>query len=167
MGISIRRETPADAAAVRRVEELAFARADEAALVDALRAHGNVTLSLVAEEDGRVVGHVLFSPVVIGATAAVGLAPLAVLPQCQRRGIGAALVERGLAECRAAGHECAVVLGEPEYYARFGFESAARYGVRCEFDAPEGAFMMVALRPGALAGLSGVARYLPEFGAVA
>lgn len=163
----IRHEAPEDAAAVRRVVELAFGRADEAALVDALSARGKVTLSLVAEEDGCVVGHVLFSPVTIETVVGVGLAPLAVLPEFQRRGIGAELVRRGLAECRAAGHECAVVLGEPEYYRRFGFETAARHGVRCEFDAPEEAFMIVALLPGALAGLGGVARYQPEFGAVA
>lgn len=162
----IRHETPEDVAAVRRVEELAFGRTDEAALVDALRARGKVTLSLVAEEAACVVGHVLLSPVTIGTATAVGLAPLAVLPQCQRRGIGSGLVRRGLAECRAAGHECAVVLGEPDYYRRFGFETAARHGVRCEFDVPEEAFMMLALRPGALADLGGVARYEPEFGAV-
>ena len=163
----IRHETPADLASVRRVEELAFARTEEAALVDALHAQGKVTLSLVAEEEGCVVGHVLFSAVTIGSRTGVGLGPLAILPECQRRGIGAALVRRGLAQCRAAGHEFAVVLGEPAYYGRFGFETAARHGVRCEFDAPEDAFMILALRPGALAGLGGVARYQPEFGSVA
>jgi len=162
----IRHETPEDVAAVRRVEEVAFGRIDEAVLVDALRARGQVALSLVAEEDACVVGHVLFSPVTIGTSAAVGLAPLAVLPEYQGLGIGAQLVRRGLAECRAAGHECAVVLGEPDYYRRFGFETATRHGVRCEFDAPEEAFMILALRAGALAGLGGVARYQTEFGAV-
>jgi putative acetyltransferase len=163
----IRREASADVPAVRLVEERAFGRPEEAALVDALRAHGQMVLSLVAEVDGRVVGHVAFSPVTIGSRTGVGLAPLAVLPECQRRGAGAELVRRGLAECRAAGHDFAVVLGEPAYYARFGFEPAARHGARCEFDAPEDAFMILALRPGALAGLGGVARYAPEFGAVA
>ena len=163
----IRFETPPDVDAIRHVEERAFARGDEAALVDALRAGGKATVSLVAEEEGHVVGHVLFSPVTIGAATGVGLAPVAVLPEHQGRGIGAALVRRGLAECRAAGHDFAVVLGEPAYYARFGFETAARHGVRCEFDAPDDAFMLVALRPGALAGLAGLARYAPEFGAVA
>ncbi len=163
----IRQETPADLASVRRVEELAFARTEEAALVDALRAHGKVSLSLVAEEDGCVVGHVLFSAATIGSRTGVGLGPLAVLPECQGRGIGAELVRRGLAECRVAGHEFAVVLGEPAYYGRFAFETAARHGVRCEFDAPEDAFMILALRPGALDGFGGVARYQPEFGSVA
>jgi putative acetyltransferase len=162
----IRHETPEDVAAVRRVEELAFGRTDEAALVDALRAHGKVTLSLVAEEDACVVGHVLFSQVEIGAAPGVGLAPFVVLLERQRRGIGAELVRRGLAECRASGHECAVVLGEPEYYRRSGFETAAHHGVRCEFDAPDEAFMILALRPGALAGLGGIAHYQPEFGDV-
>jgi putative acetyltransferase len=163
----IRRETSADAEVIRLVEERAFGRHEEAALVDAVRAHGRVVTSLVAEEAGRVVGHVLFSAVAVGPRTGVGLAPLAVLPEHQRRGIGAELVRCGLAECRAAGHDFAVVLGEPAYYRRLGFEPAARHGVRCEFDAPEDAFMIVALRPGALAGLAGVARYAPEFGAVA
>jgi putative acetyltransferase len=163
----IRREMAADEEAIRRVEERAFGRREEAALVDALRAHGRITLSLVAEMDGRVIGHVAFSPVTVESRTGVGLAPLAVLPECHRRGVGAELVRRGLAECRAAGHEFAVVLGASAYYCRFGFEPAARHGVRCEFDAPEDAFMLLALRPGALAGLAGVARYAPEFGAVA
>jgi putative acetyltransferase len=163
----IRRETSPDAEPIRRVEEHAFGRGEEAALVHALRAHGGLTLSLVAEEHGQVVGHVAFSKVTIEARTGVGLAPLAVLPKYQRRGFGSALVRRGLAECRAAGHDFAVVLGEPAYYGRFGFEPAAPHGVRCEFDAPEDAFMILALRPGALAGLAGVARYAPEFGAVA
>lgn len=163
----IRREVPADPEAIRLAVERAFGRREEAALVGALRAHGRITLSLVAEENGQVVGHVAFSPVTIGVRTGVGLAPLAVLPACQRRGVGSELVRRGLAECRAARHDFAVVLGEPAYYGRFGFQPAARHGVRCEFDAPEDAFMILALRPRALTGLAGVARYAPEFGAVA
>ena len=115
--MTVRPERPGDAAAIRRVNEAAFGRAAEADLVDALRAHGRVSRSLVAERAGMIVGHILFSPVRIDSgrtsTAAIGLAPMAVLPAHQRAGIGSLLVRTGLAECRRAGHGCVVVLGHP------------------------------------------------------
>lgn len=136
-------------------------------MVCRLREGGKVTLSLVAVEDDRVVGHILFSPVTIESEAevraAAGLAPLAVLPELQRSGIGSRLVRAGLEECRNAGHECVVVLGHPDYYPRFGFVPAICYGVRCEFDVPDEAFMVIELREGALRGRAGTARYQPEF----
>ena len=96
-----------DLTAIRHVHEQAFGRPAEANLVDALRAHGKILLSLVAVQDDRVVGHILFSPVTIesaeGAWPAVGLGPMAVLPALQRQGIGSLLVTTGLAECRQAG----------------------------------------------------------------
>jgi putative acetyltransferase len=113
----VRRERPEDIAAVRRVNECAFARPDEANLVDTLRMGSKVTLSLVAVEDGQIVGHILFSPVTIESGdrtfPAAGLGPMAVLPERQRRGIGSQLVKAGLKECRNAGHDCVVVLGHP------------------------------------------------------
>jgi putative acetyltransferase len=175
----VRPETPADAAAVRDVVTRAFGRADEARLVELLRAAGMATIALVAERDGRVVGHVLFSPVTLdGAPIGLGLAPLAVAPAVQRQGIGAALVRAGLAACRAA---CAaadagapgragasrpaavVVLGSPAYYGRFGFVAAERHALRSEYDVPPGTFQVLELRPGALAGRSGLVRYADEF----
>ena len=154
-------------AAIRRVNEQAFGRAAEAALVDGLRAHGRVSLSLVAERDGEVIGHILFSPVRIDSglesTAGLGLAPMAVLPAHQRAGIGSLLVRAGLAECRRAGHGCVVVLGHPEYYPRFGFVPASRHGLAWEHPAPDEAFMVLPLREGAIAAAGGVVRYAPEF----
>jgi len=167
MAVGVRDERPGDVAAVRAVVTDAFGRPDEAHLVDLLRAAGKATVSLVAERDCRVVGHVLFSPVVLdGAPAAAGLAPLAVLPAAQRQGIGAALVRLGLARCRAAGHGYVVVLGDPAYYGRFGFVAAERFGLGCEYDVTPGAFQVLELAPGALAGHSGVVRYGAEFAAV-
>lgn len=164
---TVRDETPADAAAVRDVVTRAFGRADEAGLVDALRAAGKATVALVAVGDAAVVGHVLFSPVTLdGAPFGVGLAPLAVAPEAQRRGVGGALVLAGLARCRDGGHGIAVVLGDPDYYGRFGFVAAERHGIRSEYDVPPGAFQVLELRPGALAGLVGLVRYAPEFAAV-
>jgi len=163
----IRREQPEDIAAIHEVHELAFGRPAEADLVDALRARSKVTLSLVAVEDDRIVGHILFSPVTIDPTdrrfLAVGLAPMAVLPQRQRRGIGSQLVNAGLLECRNAGYECVVVLGHPAYYPRFGFVPASRYGLRSEYEVPDEAFMVLAWHAGVLKDRGGVVRYQPEF----
>jgi putative acetyltransferase len=166
----VRRERPDDRVAIRAVNELAFGSAVEADLVDVLRARGQATLSLVAIEADRVVGHVLFSPVSIesgGArVAALGLGPMAVLPERQRQDIGSLLVRTGLEASRDAGHECVVVLGHPGYYPRFGFTPASRHGVTWEHPAPDEAFMILELREGALGGRGGLVRYQPEFGGV-
>src|SRR5215204_5594172 len=127
--VTIRPETPADAAAVDDVNRLAFGGDAEAALVAALRAGGYARVSLVAEADEQVVGHVLFSRLPIEAGAgvvveALALAPLAVRPSFQRRGIGTRLVGAGLRACAGQGHRIVVVLGHPEYYPRFGFSAA-------------------------------------------
>ncbi len=132
---ALRPETPADLPAIRALITEAFARAEhasgtEAVIVDALRASGELALSLLAEQDGRVIGHVAFSPVVIdGASEWYGLGPVAVAPNRQGAGVGAALIEAGLARLRQAGAGGCVVLGDPGYYARFGFthDPALRY----------------------------------------
>lgn len=168
--IEIRAERAGDETAVRRVNELAFGQADEAALVDALRAAADPHISLVATDGGEIVGHIFFSPVSIepedSPFAAMGLAPMAVLPGHQRRGVGSALVRAGLEECRRIGHNVVVVLGHPEYYPRFGFRPASRAGLRCEYPVPDEVFMVVELEPGALAGRRGLVKYRPEFGEV-
>lgn len=106
MALFIRDETPADNEAVRSVNRLAFDQEAEARLVDALRNGGFARLSLVAEEEGQVVGHVFFSDLPItaegGTVAALALAPMAVLPELQRQGVGSALVRRALDICRGA-----------------------------------------------------------------
>ena len=163
----VRRERPEDVAAVRRVNERAFGRPDEARLVDSLRSAGKVVLSLVAVEDGQVVGHILFSPVTIeseGQTlSGVGLAPMAVLPEVQRHGIGSLLVKAGLSQCQHEGHSYVVVLGHPEYYPLFGFVPASTYGFRSEYEVPDEAFMIMGFRDEVLRGRGGVVRYQPEF----
>lgn len=163
----VRAETVEDRPAVRRVNELAFARAGEADLVDALRENAPAHVSLVAEEGGRVVGHIFFSPVAVesagGDWEAFGLGPMAVLPERQGRGVGSALVAEGLKECLRLGREVVFVLGHADYYPRFGFRPAGPLGIGCEFPAPEEFFMVAELRPGALAGRKGLVRYRPEF----
>ena len=168
--IRVRPETAEDAPAVRRVNELAFGHPEEAALVEALRDASVPHLSLVAVEDGHVVGHIFFSPVSIeseGSTfQAMGLAPMAVLPEYQGRGVGSELVREGLRECLLRGWKVVVVLGHPEYYPRFGFVPAVGKGLRSEYQVPDEVFMVAELEPGALGGRRGLVKYRREFGAV-
>lgn len=171
--ITIRAELTEDRTAVRRVNEGAFGRTTEADLVDALRAAAAPLLSLVAEEDGEVVGHLLFSPVTVETACPsdavpallLGLAPVAVLPEWQNRGVGSQLVREGLQACRKLGATAVVVLGHPEYYPRFGFVPASRFGLTCEYPVPDDVFMAQELVPGALTE-PGLVRYHPAFAAV-
>jgi len=169
--IGICQEEPGDVAGIRSVNENAFGQPEEANIVDALRAAGGVILSLVAVEEGEIVGHILFSPVTIesevGVFAAVGLAPMAVLPTHQRKGIGSKLVQTGLEKLRPMGHEAVIVLGHAEYYPRFGFVPASKYSIRWEMEVPDDVFMVLELKHGALHERGGVVRYRPEFTAVA
>lgn len=164
---TIREERCEDEAAVAAIVEQAFGRSLEAGLVSSLRREGAVALSLVAQQEGRVLGHVLFSPVIIEGDAegfpAAALAPLSVLPAFQRLGIGSALVSAGLARCREIGFSRVLVVGDPAYYQRFGFSPAAAAGIRFPGDVPQEAFMALALEPGALEGCAGTARYAPAF----
>lgn len=163
----IRREEAQDAPGVRAVNVTAFGSATEANIVDVLRSHACDVLSLVAEEDGAIVGHIMFSPVrVVGAPdlKAMALAPMAVAPQCQRGGIGSELVRAGLEECRRLGVETVFVVGHPAFYPRFGFAVASKFGFHCEFDVQDDAFMAAELIPGALARYSGTVYFHEAFG---
>lgn len=168
--ITMRHERPEDVPAIRNVIDAAFANPNEADLVDRLRDRGTITVSLVAEHMSDIVGHVCFSPVTIHSDAslfkAVGLGPVSVLPEYQRRGIGSLLVLAGLKECRRGGHKVAVVLGEPGFYLRLGFVQAKRYGIQYERDVPQEYFMAAELCQGALRSVRGIAEYQPEFGFV-
>lgn len=165
--IRIRPEVEPDYPAVRRINEEAFGQPAEAALVDALRSEVHPYVSLVADIDGEIVGHVFFSPVTIDdgetVTTAMALGPMAVRPSRQRRGIGTRLVRQGLAACRQIGHPVVFVLGHPEYYPRFGFAPAAPRGLRCTYPVPDDVFMVVELEPRALAGRRGTVRYHEAF----
>lgn len=166
----IRPETKDDIAAIRAVNELTFGRPGEAELVEKLRASGKILLSLVAIHDNEVAGHILFCPVTIesagGSFAAVGLGPMAVTPHLQRQGMGSSLVRSGLDTLRARQHEAVVVLGHPEFYGRFGFETSRKFGVGCQYEVPEEVFMLAELQPGAMAGRGGTVVYPVEFNEV-
>ena len=128
------------------------------------------TLSLVAEDQGNIVGHILFTPVTVDRdghqVTGMGLAPMAVAPNRQRQGIGTALIEHGLGLLRQRGCPFVIVLGHPEYYPRFGFERASRHGLACQWEGvPDEAFMALILDPEALRDVSGIARYRDEFDA--
>jgi putative acetyltransferase len=164
--MQIRPEQTADIAAIRKVNRAAFETSAEADLVDALRAQADPIVSLVADDARSVVGHIFFSPVTLSDhedLRIMGLAPMAVVPAEQRRGIGSSLIRAGLEQCWQLGYAAVVVVGHPTYYPRFGFVRASRFGIRCEYDVPDEAFMAHELSPGALAEKSGTIRYHPAF----
>jgi putative acetyltransferase len=165
--MEIRPERPADAARVRTVNEAAFEGSTEADLVELLHRQASPVISFVAEDAGEIVGHILFSPVTLlnhESARLMGLAPMAVAPSHQRRGIGSALVGAGLDACRRLDFGAVVVLGHPNYYPRFGFTPASRFGICCEYSVPEDVFMALELEPGYLTGKAGTARYHAAFG---
>ena len=168
----IRPEKEADFDAVRKVNTLAFGQAAEATLVDALRKSAELFISLVAVDDNQVVGHILFTPVSLesddstSTALGLGLAPMAVLPEYQRQGVGSGLVRAGLRECQRIGVNVVVVLGHPEYYPRFGFVPASQKGLTSEYPVPDEVFMAIELEPGALKGRRGLVKYRPEFAEV-
>ena len=162
----IRAEKECDREPVREVNISAFGTLSEANLVDTLRQHIQTTVSLVAEENGEVVGHIMFSPVSLSGhpnLKVMGLAPMAVTPAHQKKGVGSALVRAGLDQCRQLGFVAAVVLGHPQYYPRFGFLPSSKFGIDSEYDVPEEVFMAVELRPDALSGKTGKVRYHSAF----
>ena len=165
--LTIRQERPSDSASISRVHQEAFGSRTEADLVERLRTGGKFKVSLVADIEGQVVGHILFTEVNIEGLdsdlSLLGLAPMSVLPEFQRRGIGSELIRRGLTLCRDLGHDAIVVVGHPEYYPRFGFVPGSCHGLRCEYDVPDDVFMSLELRAGALKEMSGIVRYQPEF----
>lgn len=167
--LRIRAETATDISHIHRVNEAAFGSPAEATLVDALRQQAADVISLVAEDRGEIVGHIMFSPVrVEGAERirSMALAPMAVTPDRQRVGIGSQLVQAGLAECSRRGVEAVFVVGHPLYYPRFGFARASAVGFACEFDVDDAAFMVVELVPKALNGMTGTVYFHEAFKAV-
>ncbi|WP_236579413.1 GNAT family N-acetyltransferase [Pseudanabaena sp. lw0831] len=165
--MEIQDERPEDIDAIRTVNIAAFGRENEANLVDQLRGIDN-TLSFVAIESEQIVGHIFFSPVTIDEKRSeelmiLGLAPLAILPQYQRQGIGSLLIKHSLEKCSDLGCKAVVVLGYPEYYSRFGFISAKEKGLKCEYLVPDDLFMVLELKNSALDGCRGIVKYRFEF----
>lgn len=165
--VTIREERSEDIEVIHVVNREAFGQAREAQIVDALRKNRGVMLSLVAVIDACVVGHILYSPVTVGSedeiVVGAGLGPMAVLPEFQRRGIGGMLIEAGNRKLHEMGCPFIVVLGDPEYYPRFGFTPAAGYGLKCGWDVPEDVFMVLFKERSKAKTVSGVVKYRQEF----
>lgn len=165
--IEIREEGPDDVAAVRALNRRAFGQDLEGDIVDALRSNGATVLSLVAMRNGQVVGHILYSPVSVGgAVTGAALGPMSVLPEHQRRGIGSQLVETGNRRLKEAGCPFILLVGHPDFYPRFGFTPARSHGIVCEWEVPDDAFLLLVLDEARMRGVSGLARYRPEFSSV-
>ena len=165
----IRSEKENERDAVYAVNVGAFETPAEAKLVDTLRAQADLVISLVCEENLEIVGHIMFSPVLLSGhpeLKVMGLAPMAVAPEHQRKGFGLALVEAGLEQCSQLSYNAVVVLGHSKYYPRFGFMPASRFMIDSEYKVADEAFMAIELRPGALSGKSGTIKYHAAFGTV-
>ena len=162
----IRKENIADYAAVHEVNRAAFGTPAEANLVDQLRELGQAVVSLVSEVSGKVVGHIMFSKVSLSGSPdlrIVGLAPMAVLPEYQKSGIGSLMVQAGLEKCRKLRYQAVVVLGHPDYYPKFGFRPSAEFGFKSEYDVPDNVFMAQELQANSLAQSAGIILYHPVF----
>ena len=160
--IKIRPERPEDLPQIRHTCIAAFERETEANLVEALRNSGITVISLVAEYEGELSGHILFSPMTLDGRpdiALAALAPLAVLLEHQGKGIGSLLVREGIRYCIEAGYHAVAVLGHPGFYHRFGFTPSIKYGIKTEYDVPEEVFMVLGLKDCIPADFSGTAKY--------
>lgn len=164
----IRPETPQDYPAIFTLHHQAFGQDGEARLVDALRAEGYVRAAFVAERAGEIVGHILFSRLLIhtdnGPIEALALAPMAVMPTLQRQGIGSVLITEALRACQQEGHRIVVVLGHPEFYPRFGFSHTLAIPLQSPY-AHGAAWMALELQPGALTNVRGRVQYAAPFAA--
>lgn len=162
MTITICKEEPKHLDQVRAIVSAAFPTEAESKLVDALRANSEAIISLVAVNDAEVLGHIMFSPVTTtppGSARGIGLAPVAVRPDVQSQGIGSQLIGEGLRRCKELGYDYCVVLGNPEYYQRFGFRKASDEGIQNEYGEDD-AFMWI---PFSDCAVKGLVQYAAEF----
>lgn len=163
---TIRPERTDDHSIITALTCNAFKGDAEARLITALREQSDSCISLVAEQHGNIVGHILFSPATLDnapQTRLMALAPMAVSDVLQHQGIGSALVRAGLKLCEEQGIEAVVVLGHPAYYPRFGFTAASKFRVSCPWQVPDNTFMLLELQAGSLSGKSGKVVYQPAF----
>lgn len=167
--LKIRQETEKDYSEITTVNDSAFSQKNEGILIEKLRQTEKFIpgLSLVAELNDEIIGHILFYPVVVQSATSrfytLSLGPMAVAPEYQRKGIGSQLVIEGLKEAKKLGHKSVIVLGHSDFYPRFGFKPASQWNIRAPFDAPDEAFLALELVEGELKGKSGTVEYPEEF----
>jgi putative acetyltransferase len=161
--IEISEEHPDDLPAIREVNRRAFEQDLEANIVDALRANGAALLSLVGKVNGRVAGHIMYSPITVNGVEGAALGPMGVLPEYQRQGIGSALVEAGSRRLRESGCPFVIVLGHADFYPKFGFVPASTRSITCEWDVQDDVFMVLVLDESKMDRARGRAQYRHEF----
>ena len=164
-----RAEQSSDREKITKVNDDAFGGTDESRLVNLLRVQAEPHLSLIAEDDGLLCGHIMFSPATVVKDASLkvfGLAPMSVTPAKQNAGIGSLLVKEGLSKCKALGYGGVIVLGHPTYYPRFGFKPGIEFELACEYDVPSEVFMALELIEGYFKNVSGTVKYHAAFGAL-
>jgi len=169
--LTIRQETSDDLKEIFEVNHIAFGQENEAKLVDALRNNGRIfipELSIVATDNKKIVGHILFTKINIkddrgNINVSLGLAPMAVRPEFQRSGIGGQLIKQGLKVAEELGFRSVIVLGHEHYYPKFGFEPADKWNIKAPFDIPSDVFMAIELVKNGLKNISGTVMYPKEF----
>jgi putative acetyltransferase len=168
--MSIRVEKPTDIEKIWRINAEAFETEEEANLVNVLRNSDLSYISLIYEENHELVGHIFFTPVeLVGNNSGlrvIGLAPMAVIPEMQNKGIGSLLVKAGIQQCISEGYDAIVVLGHPNYYPKFGFVPSVKYGIKSEYEVPEDVFMILELKENTLQGRQGTVKYHEAFSSV-
>ena len=168
MNNTIRKAIEPDFEAIFDLNALAFGQEDEAQLVESIRLTPEYLpkLELVAVQNQKIIGHILYSRVLIGKTDcdAVALAPMSVLPSFQKQGLGSRLIRHSLVEVEKSGFKSVIVLGHPQYYPRFGFKPASLWGIKFPQDVPDNVFMALSFTPDALSTCSGVISYSSAFG---
>lgn len=168
MNIIVRKEEEKDYSKVYNVNKLAFKQENESKLIEKIRKGKNFVpeLSIVAEVDNQIVGHILFSKIkIVGDSVyeSLALAPMAVIPEFQKQGIGSLLIRKGIETAKKLGFDSIIVLGHKEYYPKFGFQPVSKWKIKCPFDVPDEVFMAIELTEGALKGKFGVVKYPDEF----
>lgn len=169
MNITIRPEQINDYDSIKRINDEAFGQKNEGLLVNALRKTSEYipSLSLVAESYSKIIGHILFYPVDIktekGNYNVLSLAPMAVLPSYQKKGIGSSLIEKGIEKCKVTDFDVVIVVGHPTYYPRFGFKPASNWNIKLPFDAPDEAFMALELKENTIYKYAGIVIFPKEY----
>lgn len=166
--MNIRQETPQDFPAVYKINHLAFEQEGESQLIEKIREGETFIqeLSLVAEHDGKVIGHILFSKInIVGESSypSLALAPMSVLPEFQNKGIGSQLVTLGLQIAKNLNFEHVIVLGHKDFYPKLGFQNASTWNIRSPFEVPDDHFMAIELVEGSLKNKDGLVEYPPVF----